>query len=127
MFKIFGKYYYIDFNKLVSFFSELKTSEKEKTSIITMNYAGDEDAYINKDMSLQSKEMVESKSNFNSTLQTAKYETVKFFIEALLNTYYDKEGSFLSGLNAEEIPLPQRLAFNSLIKAGILVEEENYN
>ena len=56
MFKIFGKYYYIDFNKLVSFFSELKTSEKEKTSIITMNYAGDEDAYINKDMSLQSKE-----------------------------------------------------------------------
>lgn len=126
MFKILGKYYYIDFNKLVSFFSELKTSEKEKTSIITMNYSGDEDAYINKDMSLQSKEMVESKSNFNSTLQTAKYEMVKFFIETLLNTYYDKEGSFLSGLTEDELPLPQRLAFNSLLKSGILVEEE-YN
>ena len=125
MFKILGKYYYIDFNKLVSFFAELKTSEKEKTSIITMNYSGDEDAYINKDMSLQSKEMVESKSNFNSTLQTAKYETVKFFIETLLNTYYDKDGSFLSGLTEEELPFAQRLAFNSLVMAGILVEQEH--
>lgn len=121
MLDIFNEKWYIDLDKLVSFFSDLKASEKEKTSIITNRYGGDEDGYSNhQDMMVHSKEMVESKSNFNTTLQTSKFELIKTFLDVLFGTYYDDEGSPISTLDPDELPLQQRFAFNTLVKAGIL-------
>lgn len=121
MLKIFNEGWYIDLDKLVSFFSDLKASEKEKTSIITNRYGDDDDSPIKlQDMSLHSKEMVESKSNFNTTLQQAKFETIKTFLDVLFGTYYDTDGSPINTLDPDELPLPQRFAFNTLVKSGIL-------
>ncbi len=126
MLKIFNEGWYIDLDKLVSFFSDLKASEKEKTSIITNRYGGDDETYINhQDMMMHSKEMVESKSNFNTTLQQAKFETIRIFIDALFATYYDNDGSPINTLNPDELPLQQRFAFNTLVKAGILCKYYN--
>ena len=64
--------------------------------------------------------MVESKSNFNTTIQTSKFELIKIFLDVLFGTYYDGDGSPISTLNPDELPLQQRFAFNTLVKAGIL-------
>lgn len=125
MLNIFGSEWYIDLDRLVSFFSDLKASEKEKTSIITNRYGSDDETYINhQDMMVHSKEMVESKSNFNATLQTAKFDCVKMFVDVLLGTYYDNSGSPINTFNQDELPLQQRFAFNTLVKAGILCKVE---
>ena len=120
MLEIFGDKWYLDLDKLVSFFTDLKASEKEKTSIITNRYGSDEEYHLKQDMSLSLKEMVESKSNFNTTIQTSKFELVKIFLDVLFGTYYDGDGSPISTLNPDELPLQQRFAFNTLVKAGIL-------
>lgn len=118
--EIFDEKWYLDLDKLVSFFTDLKASEKEKTSIITNRYGGDEEYHLKQDMSLSLKEMVESKSNFNTTIQTSKFELIKIFLDVLFGTYYDGDGSPISTLNQNELPLQQRFAFNTLVKAGIL-------
>lgn len=124
MLEIFNEKWYLDLDKLVSFFTDLKASEKEKTSIITNRYGGDEEYHIKQDMSLSSKEMVESKSNFNTTIQTSKFELIKVFLDVLFGTYYNNDGSPISTLDPDELPLQQRFAFNSLVKAGILCKSQ---
>ena len=125
-FKIFNGTYYIDLDKLVAFYSELKTSDKEKTSVITLNYGGTDESYNtdSKDLSLRAKEMVESKSNFNTILQNAKIETIKLFLDALFTIYYDNNSSPISSLDPDSVPFQQRLAFNTLLVAGILRKVE---
>lgn len=125
-FKIFNGTYYIDLDKLVAFYSELKTSDKEKTSVITLNYGGTDESYNadSKDLSLRAKEMIESKSNFNTILQNAKIETIKLFLDALFAIYYDNNGSPISSLDPDSVPFQQRLAFNTLLMAGILRKVE---
>lgn len=125
-FKIFNGTYYIDLDKLVAFYSELKTSDKEKTSVITLNYGGTDESYStdSKDLSLRAKEMIESKSNFNTILQNAKIETIKLFLDALFTIYYDNNGSPISSLEPDSVPFQQRLAFNTLLMAGILRKAE---
>ena len=120
MLEIFNNKWYLDLDKLVSFFTDLKASEKEKTSIITNRYGSDEEYRIKQDMSITSKEMVESKSNYNTTIQSAKFDLIKVFLDVLFGTYYDSDGSPVSTLDPNELPLQQRFAFNTLVKAGIL-------
>lgn len=128
MFEIFNNAYYIDLDKLVAFYGDLRTSDKEKTSVITLSYGNSDDDYNtdSKDLSLRAKEMVESKSNFNTILQNAKADTIKLFLDALFTIYYDNDGSPISSLDPDSVPFQQRLAFNTLLNAGILkkIKEE---
>ena len=116
--------YYFNLDKYVSFFCDLKTSEKEKNAIITMTYGDNSNEYeTDKDLTLLTKEVVESKVNTNSQTQSLRYETLKMFVDRLFDTYFDKEGNVLDSYS--EPTMQQKLAFNTLVKAGILVREEN--
>ena len=116
--KVFDGFYYINLDKYVSFFADLKASEKEKNTVITMNYGDDNNGYNDeKDVTLLSKEVIESKVNTNSQTQSLRFETLKMFMDILFETYYNEEGHpFVSQ--------GQVLAFNTLVKAGILVKAE---
>lgn len=115
---ISGSKYYVNIDKYMSFFCDLKASEKEKNTIITMTYGEDSNNYeSDKDLTLLSKEVVESKVNTNSQTQTLRYDAMKMLLESLLETEYDSNG--------EIIMTPrQKLAFNTLVKFGILVKIE---
>lgn len=120
VFKIQNTKYYFNLDRYVSFFCDLKASEKEKNTIITMTYGEESDGYeSDKDLTLLSKEVVESKVNTNSQTQTLRYETLKMFVDRLFEVYFDENGGMIEGT------MQQKLAFNTLIKAGILVKEEN--
>jgi len=115
---ISGSKYYINIDKYMSYFCDLKASEKEKNTIITMTYGEDSNNYeSDKDLTLLSKEVVESKVNTNSQTQTLRYDAMRMLLESLLETEYDSNG--------EIIMTPrQKLAFNTLVKFGILVKIE---
>lgn len=115
---ISGSKYYINIDKYMSYFCDLKASEREKNTIITMTYGEDSNNYeSDKDLTLLSKEVVESKVNTNSQTQTLRYDAMKMLLESLLETEYDSNG--------EIIMTPrQKLAFNTLVKFGILVKIE---
>jgi hypothetical protein len=115
---ISGSKYYVNIDKYMSYFCDLKASEKEKNTIITMTYGEDSNNYeSDKDLTLLSKEVVESKVNTNSQTQTLRYDAMKMLLESLLETEYDSNG--------EIIMTPrQKLAFNTLVKFGILVKIE---
>jgi hypothetical protein len=115
---ISGSKYYINIDKYMSYFCDLKASEKEKNTIITMTYGEDSNNYeSDKDLTLLSKEVVESKVNTNSQTQTLRYDAMKMLLESLLETEYDSNG--------EIVMTPrQKLAFNTLVKSGILVKIE---
>jgi hypothetical protein len=115
---ISGSKYYVTIDKYMSYFCDLKASEKEKNTIITMTYGEDSNNYeSDKDLTLLSKEVVESKVNTNSQTQTLRYDAMKMLLESLLETEYDSNG--------EIVMTPrQKLAFNTLVKSGILVKIE---
>lgn len=111
MLKILGKEYYIDLDKLGEFFTETKT-ESPNTMTITATY--------DSDMSLLTKEVAESRGNINVDAYTIRFDAVKLFLDSLLNNTYDNDGRLILGEAETDFSLSQRLAFNSLLIAGIL-------
>ena len=125
LFNILGEKYYINLDKYVSFFCDLRAAEKEKNSIITMTYGQDSDGYTDDtDMNLLAKEIVESKVNTNSQTQTLRYDTLKMFMDLLFGTYYKDDGNLVDP-SFDELTFQQKFAFNTLVKFGILVKDEN--
>lgn len=115
MINILGKEYYIDLNKLLSFIDKNSNGEVPTTQTITATY--------NDDLSMLSKEIVEAKVNINETLQTAKFDIMRIFLDTLITTTYDSNGELITGVEEEPLSLGQRMSFNTLIKAGILIEK----
>lgn len=120
-----GSAYYIDVLKLMSFFCDLKASEKEKNTMITMTYGKVqqeyddgieyEDVSDDNETTLLAKEIVETKANTNQNTQPYKFETMRILLDAVLGM-----------TDAHDtLSLGETFAFNTFVKYGILVRAEN--
>jgi hypothetical protein len=109
----------------MSFFCDLKASEKEKNTMITMTYGKVqqeyddgieyEDASDDNETTLLAKEIVETKANTNQNTQPYKFETMRILLDIVLGMTDARD----------TLSLGETLAFNTFIKYGILIRVEN--
>lgn len=117
MIKILGKEYYIDIDRFFETFTGLSLNENEVNTVITATY-GDE--ANTQDLSLITKEVVESRRNGIDTLYSLRYDTIKFLLDVLMQTTYDENGVLKVINEFTDLTFPQQLAFNSLLDKGII-------
>lgn len=121
-YQIDDKLYYINLDVVFSIISENQTTDKLVNTTITQYYGGDAENNAN-----NGKEIVESKSNFNETLNNVRYDFVKFLISCLLTSGYESDGSTQHIIHHTDLTFAQGLCLNTLIKYKILSEIETNN
>ena len=113
-----GTPYYIDLEAFDNALS-ISTNPEVKDNIeVTTHTSYDEDGKI------IGSTVTETKSSKHKEINLAVYETVRIFIETLL--VFQEEGDDTLGTEKalDEAPLAVKLAFNTLVKYGILKEVE---
>lgn len=123
MIRICGKEYYIDIDKFFETFTGLELNENEINTVITATYS---DETSSNDLSLLTKEVVESKRNGIESLYSLRYDTIKDLLDTLLQQTYDENGKLLKITSLNDLSFPQQFAFNSLLHKGI-IKEKNIN
>ena len=110
--------YAIDINR---FFDVFTGNDNDVNTVITATYG--EDNSTNNNLSLISKEVVESKRNGIETLYSLRYDTLKFLVDTLfVNQYDETTGAIKNVTSFEDLTFAQKIAFNSLLNSGILVK-----
>ena len=113
--------YAIDINRFFEVFSGNLLDENDVNTVITATYG--EDGANNNDLSLISKEVVESKRNGIDTLYGLRYDTLKLLVDTLFTIQYDeKNGCVKDVSDYEDLTFAQKIAFNSLLNEGILIK-----
>lgn len=113
--------YAIDINRFFEVFSGNLLNESDVNTVITATYG--EDATSNNDLSLISKEVVESKRNGIDTLYGLRYDTLKFLADTLFTPQYDEQNGCTKEINTyDDLTFSQKIAFNSLLNEGILIK-----
>lgn len=116
--QIEDKIYYINLNNLYSFVSQTPSSEKMINTTITQYYKGDE-------CEDNGKEIVESKSSLNDTMNNMRYDMAKYLISVLFSERISPDGRFENIIAIKDLSFSQRIVFNTLIEHKILSEKEN--
>ena len=110
--------YAIDIDR---FFEVFSGNESDVNTVITATYS--EDGNTNNDLSLISKEVVESKRNGIETLYGLRYETLKYLVDTLFTPQYDDVNGGTKNVNTyDDLTFAQKIAFNSLLNEGILIK-----
>ena len=99
MFKIFGDEWYLDLNHLDA---KLRIDAKP-TQVITEEDGVDVDEKI--------------------SINVVSYEVYKFLIEVLMTEKDDVDEAM--GIRGSDVPIPFKLAFNTLVKDNILKKSED--
>ena len=113
--------YYFDLEAYIDFITNVTSAERPSNSVITETYSedaqGDED-----EMSMVTKEIVETKGNGggNEFFHETRYKIISDLMNFLL--YYTSDGDTYD--DDENLSMGQKLAFNTLIKYGILKEKK---
>lgn len=115
-YQIDGKVYYLNIDNLFSIVSDTPQKERPISTTITQVY-GDND-----EIEGNAKEIVESKSNFNETMNNVRYDMLKNLITCLLTTTVDTDGAILRVIHLKDMTFAQGLCFNTLIEYNILSE-----
>lgn len=115
-YQIDGKVYYLNLDNLFSIVSDTPQKERPISTTITQVY-GDND-----EIEGNAKEIVESKSNFNETMNNVRYDMLKNLITCLLTTTVDTDGAILRVTHLKDMTFAQGLCFNTLIEYNILSE-----
>lgn len=113
MIEIDGKCYSIDMDALMRWVSETPSSEKNISTITTLTYPAVEDDNI------VEKEISETKSSLNEVMNNVRYDFARILINALMTTYVNNAGEFAS-YGISDLNFGQKLAFNTLLKKGII-------
>ena len=119
--KNFGGIYYFDLERYIDFITNVTSAERPSNSVITETYS--EDAQNEEDeMSMVTKEIVETKGNGggNEFFHETRYKIISDLVNFLL--YYTSDGEVYD--DNENLSMGQKLAFNTLIKYGILKKKE---
>lgn len=97
MFKIFNEYWYLDLD------------------------------YLDNKLRIEpnSKEPKESDEPESQTINVVSYEVYKFLIEVLMTEKEDVDEAM--GIRSSDVPIPFKLAFNTLVKDKILKKSEDYD
>jgi hypothetical protein len=121
MIEIDGKFYIIDMDKLMSWIVETPSSEKNINTITTMSYPITNDE---EEQEIVEKEVSETKSTLNETMNNVRYDLVRNLINVLLTTYINDMNQIIS-LSKNDLSFGQRLAFNTLFYKNIIIEVSN--
>ncbi len=120
MIKIADKCYAIDITRLMQIVTKTPQNEKNILTSLTQVYPlsttddnDEEEIDIN---GIASKEIIETKSTLNETMNNIRYDFLKMILTPLLNI----EGT-VSDLR--ELTFSQKLSFNTLINEGIIIEK----
>ena len=115
-----GKVYVIDFDKLMSLVTDLPDVSKEKTKTETWGYVSDEE---NKpDFRMIQKEVAENTTNGMETFGNIKYDFMKNLLNLIVSPISDDNGNLMRLESFGDMYFGQKLAFNTLINEGIIIE-----
>lgn len=120
MVEIDGKYYIIDMDKLMQWIVETPSSEKNINTITTMSYPianDDEEEIIEKEVS-------ETKSSLNETMNNVRYDFVRNMINTIFMTFTNDMNQITS-FSLNDLSFAQRIAFNTLFYKKIIIEVTN--
>lgn len=112
-----NKQYAIDMNKLMAWVSKTPANEKNVTTSISQLWPIVEDG---NDETMQ-KEVTETKSTLNENMNNVRYDFVRILINTILNPLFNGDGMLINS-SINDFTFGQSLAFNTLLKEGIIIE-----
>ena len=122
MIEIDGKYYVIDMDRLMAWVSETPSSEKNISTITTMSYP----ITNNNDEEIVEKEISESKSTLNEAMCNVRYDLVRSLINVIFSIFTNDMNQTIA-LSLDDMPLGQKLAFNTLYYKKIIIDINDRN
>jgi hypothetical protein len=118
-YQIDGKLYYINLDNLFKYVAEISSKEKPINTTITQFYGGEDE-----DMGGDDKQIVETKANVNDTMNTVRYDVIKYIISCLFENNVNSDGIPVGINHLNELTFAQGVCLNTLLKHKILLEVE---
>lgn len=123
-------------DKFMEFVSNITSDERDTNTTITQVFAetsdddefiGDGNSYkdnksIGNDFRAISKEITESKSNYNAVFNNVRYDLARMFINTLLTPIFSQNGEPYKFDNEQDMLLGHKIAFNTLLHHGLIEE-----
>lgn len=130
-----GTVYSINLEKFMEFVYSITPDEKDSTTNITQIFAVESELGESVTSEIHnenisdlsqlkpvSKEIEENKANNNTAFNNIRYDLLRILLNIVINPYYNPDGSLIVN---DEMFLGQKIAFNTLLNNGILVELGN--
>lgn len=114
MIDIDGIIYKIDIDVLMAWVSETPSSEKNINTITTLNYPLTEEDIIEKEVS-------ESKTTLNDTMNNIRYDLIRNLINTLFETNTNSINDNVT-YSLKDLTFGQKIAFNTLFAKNIIKE-----
>lgn len=112
-----GNVYYIDLDK----FEDLIQVTPSKDTITDISVK----SYLDEDNKAHSHERLETTRERSPEVSSVKYDLLRSLLEIIMDDVDEDNDDTLGVDNVlEKRPLSYRIAFNTLIKCGVLIEEE---
>ena len=110
MIDIDGVIYKIDIDALMAWVSETPSSEKNISTITTLNYPLSDEDIIEKEVS-------ESKATLNDTMNNIRYDLIRNLINTLFTNIND-----VVTYSLKDLTIGQKIVFNTLFAKNIIKE-----
>jgi len=130
-----GTVYSINLEKFMEFVYSITPDEKDSTTNITQIFAVESELGESVTSEIHnenisdlsqlkpvSKEIEENKANNNAAFNNIRYDLLRILLNIVINPYYNPDGSLIVN---DEMFLGQKIAFNTLLNNGVLVELGN--
>lgn len=114
MIDIDGVIYKIDIDVLMAWVSETPSSEKNISTITTLNYPLTDEDIIEKEVS-------ESKATLNDTMNNIRYDLIRNLLNTLFATYTNSVNDVVT-YSLKDLTFGQKIAFNTLFAKNIIKE-----
>lgn len=126
-----GRYYAIDVDAFMKVVSTKEDSENEKDTTVTQSYGiplvniqGSDTQAVGDSIKLISKEITEANRNVNELMSGYRYNLINNLLSMLVTPISDGTGTIILTNTSSEMHFGQRLAFNTLLELGIIIEIE---
>ena len=116
MIDIDGIIYKLDIDALMAWVSETPSSEKNISTITTLNYP-----LTDESEEIVEKEVSESKTALNDTMNNIRYDIIRNLINTLFTTYTNNINDIVTYC-LKDLTYGQKIAFNTLFAKKIIKE-----
>lgn len=125
-----GKTYFVDVARFFEIATNMSSMDKTSDQTINQTYGYPASAFdkgiVNEDdFILVSKEVSESKANFNDSVCNIKYNFLQSMFQLITAPAVNMNGEPIVIENASQMHFGQMLAFNTFLELGIIVEINN--
>lgn len=114
MIDINGKFYRIDMDAFMAWVTESPSAEKNVNTMTTLTYPMDDEGIVEK-------EVTETKSSLNETMNNVRYDFARLLLNTLFITNIDNMNGVIT-MNIKDLSFGQRIAFNTLLAKKIITE-----